>query len=314
VLTLTNCPTFLRGDLTKWLLEVNTGVFVGHVSARVRDNLWERVIKTVSNGRATMVLSENNEQHLNFRTHNSEWEPIDFDGIQLILRPSPERLKRLSNLRKGFSNVSKYRNAQKYSRPTAPQNVKPAAKPTVKPEINAYELNSYVIVDVETTGLSAKKNEIIEIGALKITNGVISAEFQRLIKPKNSVPPFIENLTGISNELLREQGGESSAAISEFIRFVDDLTIVGHNVDFDMRFLAALSERCGFAAITNSTVDTMLLYSKLFPNTPKKLNDLAERFGVTLSGEHRALQDCLTVKSVYDAMSGLQNSRLTNGD
>ena len=60
VITLTDCPISLRGDLTKWLLEINTGVFVGRVSARVRDNLWDRVVKNVKNGRATLVYSTNN--------------------------------------------------------------------------------------------------------------------------------------------------------------------------------------------------------------------------------------------------------------
>ena len=107
VITMTDCPVGLRGDLTKWLLEVNTGVFVGQVSARVRDNLWERIKETAKDGRVTMVFSTNNEQKLDFRIHNSTWEPIDFDGIKLILRPSPSRIKQLGELRLGFSKASK---------------------------------------------------------------------------------------------------------------------------------------------------------------------------------------------------------------
>ena len=108
VLTLTDCPVSLRGDLTKWLVEINTGVFVGRVSARVRDKLWERVCGSVKQGRATLVFTARNEQHMDFRVHHSEWEPIDFDGIKLMLRPSPARIKRLSSLRLGYSKASKY--------------------------------------------------------------------------------------------------------------------------------------------------------------------------------------------------------------
>jgi len=108
VLTLTDCPVSLRGDLTKWLVEINTGVFVGRVSARVRDKLWERVKDSLKHGRATLVFSARNEQHMDFRVHNSEWEPIDFDGVKLILRPSPARVKKLSTLRLGYSKASRY--------------------------------------------------------------------------------------------------------------------------------------------------------------------------------------------------------------
>jgi CRISPR-associated protein Cas2 len=113
VVTLSECPVSLRGDLTKWLLEINIGVFVGKVSARVRDNLWERICKSIRNGKATMVYSARNEQGLEFKIHNSNWEPIDFDGIKLLLRPSPSRIEKLSGLRLGYSNASKQRFAKK---------------------------------------------------------------------------------------------------------------------------------------------------------------------------------------------------------
>src|SRR5574344_862445 len=109
VITLTDCPISLRGDLTKWLLEINAGVFVGKVSARVRDNLWERVVKNVKNGRATLVYSTNNEQRMDFRIHHSENEIIDFDGLKLVLKPSRARTKRLAQRRMGFSRAAKLR-------------------------------------------------------------------------------------------------------------------------------------------------------------------------------------------------------------
>jgi CRISPR-associated protein Cas2 len=116
VVTLTDCPVSLRGDLTKWLLEVNTGVFVGRVSARVRDLLWERIGKSIQNGKATMVYTARNEQRMDFKVHNAGWEPIDFDGIKLVLRPSPARMKKLGTLRLGYSNASKRRMAKRMSR------------------------------------------------------------------------------------------------------------------------------------------------------------------------------------------------------
>jgi len=116
VVTLSNCPNALRGDLTKWLLEITPGVYVGQVSSRVRDNLWDRICELIKDGKATMVYNTRNEQHLDFRVHGSDWEPIDFEGIKLVLRPSPARVKNLGKMRLGYSKASKYRKAKRMGR------------------------------------------------------------------------------------------------------------------------------------------------------------------------------------------------------
>ena len=78
VITLTDCPPKVRGDLSKWLLEISTGVYVGNLSARVRDELWGRICEHVKDGRATMVYSSNGEQKLDFAIHNTSWLPVDY--------------------------------------------------------------------------------------------------------------------------------------------------------------------------------------------------------------------------------------------
>ena len=92
VLVLTNCPPKLRGDMTKWFVEINTGVYVGNISKRIREELWKRICDNIKNGQATMVFHSNNEQQMDFYVHNTTWEPVDFDGIKLMRRPSPERI------------------------------------------------------------------------------------------------------------------------------------------------------------------------------------------------------------------------------
>lgn len=87
VLNVTAVPEGLRGDLTKWLMEIAPGVFVGNPSARIRDLLWERTIELCKDGRALLVYSAANEQGMEFRTHRHSWEPADFDGLSLIIRP-----------------------------------------------------------------------------------------------------------------------------------------------------------------------------------------------------------------------------------
>ncbi len=88
VLVLSACPPGLRGYLTRWLLEISAGVFVGSVSARVRELMWERTKDMTRTGRAIMVFSARNEQKLKFLVHGHHWEPVDVEGITLMLRPS----------------------------------------------------------------------------------------------------------------------------------------------------------------------------------------------------------------------------------
>lgn len=88
VIVVSACPVGLRGHLTRWLLEISAGVFVGKVTARVRELLWERTVDMVKTGRAIMVYAANDEQGLDFRTHKHEWVPTEIDGLTLILRPN----------------------------------------------------------------------------------------------------------------------------------------------------------------------------------------------------------------------------------
>ncbi len=89
VVVVAACPVGLRGHLTRWMLEISPGVFVGTVNARIRALLWERVLDMVQSGRAIMVYSADNEQGLAFQVHGHDWQPVDFDGINLMLRPNP---------------------------------------------------------------------------------------------------------------------------------------------------------------------------------------------------------------------------------
>lgn len=90
VIVLTNCPAGLRGFLTRWLLEISAGVFIGNPSARIRDALWDEVRQYAYQGRALLAHTTNNEQGFTFRTHDHAWRPIDHEGVTLIHRPAPK--------------------------------------------------------------------------------------------------------------------------------------------------------------------------------------------------------------------------------
>lgn len=109
VIVLTACPAGLRGHLTRWLMEVSAGVFVGHVTSRVREELWERVIELVGNGRGLMAYSTRTEQHFAVRHHGHRWEPEDFDGITLLRRPPGTEAGDAAPPRQGWSTAGRRR-------------------------------------------------------------------------------------------------------------------------------------------------------------------------------------------------------------
>lgn len=112
VIVVAACPVGLRGHLTRWLMEIAPGVFVGKVGARVRELLWQRVLEMVKTGRSIMVFGADNEQVLSFETHNYDWQPVDFEGIRLMLRPNQQDASppAAAGFRKpGWSNAAKRR-------------------------------------------------------------------------------------------------------------------------------------------------------------------------------------------------------------
>lgn len=108
-LVVTASPPKLRGHLTRWLLEISPGVYVGNVPARVRDLLWDQVLENLKNGRAIMAYNAQNEQGLAFRIHGQDWQPVDFDGISLMMRPNTSAEQTHNARRSGWSRASKYR-------------------------------------------------------------------------------------------------------------------------------------------------------------------------------------------------------------
>lgn len=275
VITLEKCPLSLRGDLTKWLQEISPGVYVGQVSARVRDKLWDRVCMESKQGRATMVFSARNEQHLNFRVHNSLWEPIDFDGIKLMLRPSAARLRNKKNEGPGFSTASKARAHAKRNK------THKAGEPSV-----------YVVVDVETTGLDIYNDSIVELGALRVCEGHVDGTFHTLVACDRTVPDSITELTGLTSADV-ERGVPIKRAMDEFLRFIGSYPLVTHNMVFDMGFIDAALEDLDYDSLENDCFDTLELAKKKLPGlTSYKLSDLCGFYEIPVGDMHRAIPDC----------------------
>lgn len=112
VIVLTRCPAGLRGLLTRWLMEIAPGVFIGGPSARVRQELWAEVRNYANTGTALMAYSTNNEQGFAFETHDHKWHPVDHEGLVLIRRPK-ERPVTAATPPRGWSKASQRRRFSK---------------------------------------------------------------------------------------------------------------------------------------------------------------------------------------------------------
>lgn len=286
VIVLTDCPPKLRGDLTKWLLEINTGIYVGKVSARVRDELWIRVCENLNKGRATMVYSTNNEQGMDFRVHNAVWKLVDYDGIKLVRRPNMARTaeKEEDHLKPGFSKAAKQQIARHAG--ISGNNKKSG--------------DSYCVVDIETTGLDVRRDEIIEIAAIRVRNGEPAEELSLLIKAAVSIPDEVQNLNGLTNEQLELYGIPIYDGLTVFKNFIGTDQLVCHNASFDYNFLLAACKKCGIPPIRNGIIDTLQLARRRIKGIENyKLSTLAKYYGITETQEHRALSDCKITYGIY---------------
>ncbi len=289
VMSLENCPLALRGDLTKWLLEISPGVYVGQISARVRDNLWKRVCDECQNGRATMVYSARNEQHLEFRVHNAPWEPIDFDGVRLMLHPNASYVRDSGKRRSGFSDASNWDSTRRSTRNQS--NSIPS---------------TYVVLDIETTGTDIDKDEIVEICALKIEHGIESDCLCSFVRGARFLPKHVEKLTGITIQDL-EEGKELADLLDQLLDFIEDYPLVMHNAPFDMRLLENALEECGFDELENQSVDTLAMARRRLPKAPSyRLGDLCDSLGIEHVGLHRARPDCIATNLLFKALMRMQ--------
>lgn len=163
-------------------------------------------------------------------------------------------------------------------------------------------VDDYVLVDIETTGLSPKENDIIEIGAIKVRNNKIIEEYESLIKINYNINPFITKLTGITNDMLKD-GKNIENVLTEFIKFTGNDVIMGHNVNFDINFIYDNCEKYLKSYLTNDFIDTMQIAKKILPNSQNyKLGTLAEKFDVSYKGAHRGLKDVEITYEVYNKL------------
>lgn len=151
-------------------------------------------------------------------------------------------------------------------------------------------LEDYVVVDLEMTGLRAKTDRILEIGAVKVENHKITESYQRLINTGVKIPIEIQELTGITDEMAATGVGEQEA-VEGFFDFCRGFPLAGHNILFDYSFLKqyAVNHKKTFE---KNGIDTLKLSRKFLPELEKKTLDyLCEYLNIERSRNHRALED-----------------------
>ena len=157
---------------------------------------------------------------------------------------------------------------------------------------------TFVVFDIETTGFSNINDKITEIGAVKIENFKIVDRFSELINPEKDISYKIQELTGITNDLVKDKP-TIEEILPKFMEFVGDSVVVAHNAEFDTGFI---SQKCREQGLQykNKSIDTLMLSRILLPHLKRfRLNLIAKELGVPLLNHHRAVDDAEATANIF---------------
>ena len=158
--------------------------------------------------------------------------------------------------------------------------------------------DTFVVFDLETTGFSAIKDKIIEIGAVKVARGEIVDSFSTFVNPRRPIPFEITKLTGITDEMVMEYP-DIETILPRFLEFIGDAVLVAHNAGFDVGFI---EQNCRYQDIEPRfiSVDTVALARVLLPTLSKyKLNVVAKALNISLENHHRAVDDAGATAEIF---------------
>lgn len=177
------------------------------------------------------------------------------------------------------------------------------ADDTIPPAIHGDAQHSfkdtYVVFDIETTGLTAAVHQIIEIGAVKVVGGSIDEEFQTFVRPDCAIPPEIVELTGITDNMVKN-APTLEEAFDAFVNFCGtDIVLVAHNANFDVGFMRANARKLG-REFNYTYIDTVPLCRYAFPGMRSvKLDTVAKKIHLPNFEHHRAVDDAKTLGRIF---------------
>jgi DNA polymerase III epsilon subunit family exonuclease len=188
-----------------------------------------------------------------------------------------------------------------YSKRYEDKKATPSASTTL-PNLAALLPRQFIVLDLETTGLSHDRDEIIEFGAIRVTLDSDNHQtFQTLVKPERKIPRMITEITGITQAMVDSEGAQLREALGQFIEFIGDLPLVAFKADFDMGFLYSAARKHGFV-INNRYTCALKRARRAWPGLPSyRLVDLAKRGKLSLDEAHRSLGDCRRTVLIFTA-------------
>lgn len=176
-----------------------------------------------------------------------------------------------------------------------------ATKPNTRPGKGSSLLlpvADYVVVDLETTGFSPAKDDIVELGALRVRDNQVVDTFHSMVNIDRRIPPWVSKKTGIWNNML--YGAPYLPQIlPDFMRFVSDDVVLGHNVHFDVNFLYDNTMRLYARHFNNDFMDFVRVAKRLYALPNYQLGTIAAHLDVDASGAHRAVDDCGILHKCY---------------
>lgn len=150
----------------------------------------------------------------------------------------------------------------------------------------------FTVFDLETSGLSPDKDEILEIAGIKLRGPEEIGRFEILIQPTRSIPPEVEKINGLNELFLLVNGKKSKEAVGEFLSFAGASIVVGHNIkDFDWLFILSHARRHDLATPKSPLIDTLHLSRQLLALPRYNLTEVARHFGFENRNAHRAMPD-----------------------
>lgn len=167
------------------------------------------------------------------------------------------------------------------------------------------------VVDVETTGLDFRKEKVIEIAAVKLVNREIKDTFDSLVNPMQHIRHSSINIHGITEQMILE-APTIEEILPQFLDFIEDKPIIGHNVIFDYSFLNQASLTLYGKELSNKRIDTLAMFKEVFPDERSHgLSVLLSKFGVELETHHRALADAHGLAKVFYKLNDIYEERFS---
>ena len=172
---------------------------------------------------------------------------------------------------------------------------------------------TYVVFDLETTGLSPYEEEIIEIGAVKVKNHELIDKFDMFIKPSKDIPEYITSITGITNEMVASSS-DTLTVLNDFFSFLGDSVLVAHNASFDLSFIKAAMFKYNLGNLNYDVIDTLGLSRYLRPYEKyHNLTVLMQRYNINWDEDkhHRGDYDALgTSYILYELINELKSKNI----